>query len=454
MRKLLPVIMTLVIILASLTGCVDGDLSSLQNKKTLTIDGPYTVAGTIYPYEDNTESFYYISAQYIDDETMAGYMESVDLNGKDTLIQMVVKNGCTKCDVSDSTGSYSYYCDGNLLTEPRVNIIQGQTIYTVFQNLLAKVVYEEELTGESGPYTHLISNLDNNARDIDCIKDDSGAVQKLNSSYPFNEYVFNIAYLAAPETPSLDISSSTKVNREELINIINTMNDYMFASTVQAGKVAAQPPVLSPEEQASQPTEDPAQPTEPESFMMTEQVATLSDAKDLFMKVTFSNYVDDVEFRAPTGGSYKVESGNVEFMRDDDATKDAYYRIPNAEMGTWQMIYNKSNNDITVETVTDNKIKINGLTLSPIQDGILTLTPTLTMDQGLDIMYEYHIDIIQNNYTVQSSTNIVNTKDKAVYNVSLMNVAPGTYKARLRLEYMYDGQHYINMYSSPDFTVE
>ena len=104
--------------------------------------------------------------------------------------------------------------------------------------------------------------------------------------------------------------------------------------------------------------------------------------------------------------------------------------------------------------MTDNKIAINGMDLSPIKDGIITVTPKLGMAKGFNVDYEYHIDIVQGTKTVNHVSNVLNTKkDKANYTVSVMDLEPGTYKAILRLEYMYDNQHYINMYSSNDFTI-
>ncbi len=452
MRKLYSMVIAVSLLATLLTGCsLTGTTSASAAGPTYSIDGPYTVTATAYPFgEADGMPYYYVGAQYVSDEAEVGIINTVDTSGIEKTIKITSNGICTKCDIADGVKLYSYYCDGNLLSEGAINMLTGETIFATFQNLLTKVVYREEVASSTGPYIHLISNLDNHARDLHCDMDESGTINVLSTTYPFNDYDFNIMYMSNPDTPVLDLENTEKINKADLIDIVNTMADYMFYSTVQAN-YEPQSPLDQPEE----PVEVAEEPEEPETLMVTQQIATLSDAKDLFLKISFSDHVADVEFLSPTGGSYKVESGNVEMMQDSDASRDAYYRIPDAEIGTWQMVFDNAQNEITVETVTDNKIKITALALSPIKDGILSLMPTLAMDKGLDINYEYHVDILQDNHTVEHFTNILNTKtDKAKYNVSVMDLAPGVYKARLRLEYMYDGQHYINMYTSDDFSVD
>lgn len=447
MKKMIKVLAVMTALAVMMTGCstVKNDTGSKAN---ISIDGPYTVTAMIRPFET---VYYYVGGQYVSDDAMAAIVNSYDFNNIETTINIVSKNGMTKCDITDSTGSYSYYCDGNLLAEGELNMIQGNTIYTVFKNLLTKIVYKEEIAGENGPHLHLISNLDNKARDLDCEVTDTGEVTSLTTTYPFNDYSFDIGYLSAPQIPEMDVTQSEKINKGDLVDIINTMADYMFSSTVQRD-YAAQPPTQPVEEE---PVEVVEEPQEPESLIVTNELVTLSAQKDLFVKVSFSDHVEDIEFTGPTGGTYKAASGNVEYMRDDDVTKDVYFKIPNADMGTWQIMFDNAKNDVTYETVTDNKIKINSLDISPAKDGIITVTPKLAMDKGFDVNYEYHVDIISDNTTVSHSTNILNTKtDKAKYNVSIMDLPTGIYKVRLRLEYMYDGQHYINMFTSNDFTID
>lgn len=415
-----------------------------------TIEGPYTVTATIQPQEGE---YYFVGVQHIEENLDAAMISSVDATGVETDISLNSRGGVTLCEITDTSGVHSFYCDGDLITSGDLNILEGDTIYAIFKNLLATIIFKEDLTGVNGPYTHAISNLDNKAYDLNIQNSEDGTITSLDSKYNFDNYEFDISYAPNPETPQVNIESSQKTERGDLVNTINTLADYMFASV--ANKQAAQAPPATQEEEPEpeEPVDVPITPDEPESLVMTEEIATLSENKDLFVKIDFSNSVDDIEFTAPTGGSYKVSSGNVEFMQDDMMSRTAYYRIPNAEMGTWKLSYDNAKNEIEVKAVTDNVIKINGLQLSDIKDGIITVTPTLIMPKGLNIDYEYHVNVMQGNNTLSHTSNIVNTKTyKAGYNASVMDLEPGTYKIRLRLEYEYNGEHYFNIYTSDEFT--
>ncbi len=450
MRKKSLTILIASVLCASmiLTGCS----TKKKDEKSIApvnIDGPYTVTATIQPSDG---VYYFVGIQHIDNDTDVGMISSVDSTGTETNINITAKAGCTKCDIYDSSGAHSLYCEGNLLSEGVFNILQGNVIYSTFKNLLATVIFEEDMAGADGPYKHAISNLENKAYDVNYSTDGNGVVTSVTSEYTYEDYQFDISYAPNPEIPQLDISNSSKIAKGDLINTVNTLADYMFSSVVGATS-ANKPSVTSPEPEPTQAPEPVEQ--EPTTRIMSKEIVNLPEAKDLFIKINFSNRVDDVEFVGPTGGSYKVSSGNVEYMLDDYVSKTAFYRIPNAEMGMWTLKYDNAVNEVEVEVVYDNIIKISSMALSDIKDGIITVTPNFMMPKGLDVSYEYHIDIIKDNKTIEHTSNILNTKtDKAIYKASVMNLEPGIYKIRLRLEYEYDGKHYINIFTSEEFAKE
>lgn len=272
----------------------------------------------------------------------------------------------------------------------------------------------------------------------------------LSTPLYFDNKIFEI-YLDAQQKQeiSLNTANAQYCTLDSLIGYANSVDSMLYGKVFDAIEEEPEPieEYIYEEEPESE---------EPEEMITSEDIATLDESKDLFIKVNFSNNVEDIVFMAPTGGIYTTLAGNVEMMRDDNVTNEVFYRIPNAEMGVWSLQYDKALNDIEVETVTDNKIKINDAQLSAIKDGLVTVSASLLMNKKTNIDYEYHVDIIdQTGVTVEHATNVLNSKsDKPNYTVSVMDLNPGTYKVRLRLEYICEEQKFFNIFTTNDLVIE
>ena len=385
----------------------------------------------------------------------SGYVTTTAITSDDfSMVQMTSSNNEYE----------SFYCKGNLLDENiKENLVTGRRLYQLIQNAIENSVYSEYKTSTTvGDVVRIIYKADTEQEDkeahFNVYLNGEGNPILVELPCVINGHNYTVKLDMVNMTPvQMDRNSSQYTEKVDLqnyyIKLINFTNDFVFKK--EQTPVVEQPveePVqeAEPEEPAEEPAPEPAEPN-----MAETTIITLSSVKDLFVQLSFSDFVDDVEFISPTGGSYKPESGNVEMMKDSDSDLTVYYRIPNAEIGKWTLRSNSDNNAIDWQVVTDNKIKINGVALSDIKDGIISATADLGKDKNLDINYEYRISVENESGNVCANANgIVNSKDPAKYNMSVMNLEPGNYTMHLRIEYMYDGQKFFNMFTTGSFTKE
>lgn len=382
-----------------------------------------------------------------------------------TQIDIVTKSGISVCNAKIGDQAYSFWCQSNILEGEELGLLTGPTMYDIVQSALSHGVYSEQIdpgylpTGHEGEdavkiITSSINPETNALEESHCIcsVNEKGDTTSFTTPCEMNGYMFNITMetqrLVEIEPATTDTAAITS---SEMINFANSVLDAIFAAVFTDNTTSSIEQSDIPEEETEEPVVE-----EQENTYMAQEIATLTENKDLFVKLTFSNYIsDDITFIAPTGGQYSVATNNVEMMCDDTGGHVAYYRIPGAEIGTWILKYNNSENEISYETVTDNKIKIQKVTTTPVKDGMTTVSATLSTAKGTDITYEYHLTVDQYNETKTHTTGIKNTKkDKPDYDFSVLNVEPGTYKLRFRIEYMYNDQKYFNIFTVNDFTID
>lgn len=478
MRKItvLMALMCAIVSIPLLAGCgssepAEKDYTNFYKSFSVNLEN-YVVEATCTAENGNT---FFVSSVVAGNNAGASAMQ-ITTTGKNTSNGFVE----TKAIISDEFSQVethasnddpkSFYCKGNLVDENLSNgIIIGTKLYQLIQNAIENSVYSEYKSATTvGDVVRIIYKADTDAEVKEShflvYLDGEGNPVQVELPCVINGHSFTVRLdMRGIEAIQMDRNTSTYTEKYDLQNyyagMMNYTNDFVFNSAapipepdpgVEPEPTPEPEPETTEEPEPEQPAEDvPAEPNISEN-----ELITLQSAKDMFIKLTFSNFVDEVEFVSPTGGSYKPESGNVEKMLDSEGSLTAYYRIPNAEMGKWMMRVNTDNNpQIDFNVYTDNKIKINGLTMSDIKDGIISAEADLSFDKGLDLNYEYKISIVDENNNVSTSTNgIVNTKDPAKYNISLMDLPAGNYRAQLRIEYMMDGQKYFNMFTSNTFT--
>ncbi len=461
MRKFIVSIALMCAIVSTplLAGCSSGsgekDYSGFFKTFTVNLES-YTIEAVCQEDQANSMT---ITSAVVGDSAMQ--ITTTGRKGNDYMTtNAIISDDFSMVQMNSSDGEYeSFYCKGNLMDENiKEGLVTGRKLYQVVQNAIDNSVYSEYQTATTvGDVVRVIYKTDTESElreaHFSVYLNGEGNPIMVEIPCTINEHNYILKLDMLNMSPiQMDRNSSQYVERSDLqsyyVKLINYTNDYVF----KKAEPAAQEPVQEKVEPTPtpEPTVVPAEPTITDTTLLT-----LPAAKDLFVQLTFSNFVDDVEFISPTGGTYKPESGNVEMMKDSDSSLTAYYRIPNAEMGVWTLRANSDNNTIDWQVITDNKIKINGVTLSDIKDGIISVTADLLKDKNLEINYEYRISVENEDGNICATTNgIVNSKDPAKYNMSVMDLEPGTYKARLRIEYMYDGQKFFNMYTTGNFTKE
>ena len=461
MRKIIVSIALMCAIVSTplLAGCGSGsgqkDYSGFY--KTFSVDlKSYTVEAEC---QDESGNIMTITSSVVADSAMQ--ITTPGHTGNDYVTtNAIISDDFSSVVMNSSNDEYeSFYCKGNLMDENiKEGLVTGRKLYQVVQNAIDNAVYSEYQTSTTvGDVVRIIYKADTDSE----LRESHFSVYLNGEGNPImveipcviseHNYILKLDLLNMSPI-QMDRDSSQFVERSDLqsyyVKLINYTNDYVFKKDTPVVEDTA--PVQEEPDPTPTPTEAPAEPNITDTTLIT-----LSAPKDLFVQLTFSDFVDNVEFISPTGGTYKPESGNVEMMKDSDSTLTAYYRIPNAEMGVWQLRANSDNNAIEWQVITDNKIKINGVVLSDIKDGIISATADLLKENNLDINYEYRISVENEEGKICATTNgIVNSKDPAKYNMSVMDLEPGTYKARLRIEYMYDGQKFFNMYTTGNFTKE
>lgn len=403
-----------------------------------------------------------ISSTVIGEDAMQVTTNAQKGNGFIT-ITSVSSEDFSMVEMSSNNDHESFYCQGNMYTDLQSGIINGKNLYQIIQKAISNSVYSEyQAETTVGDVVRVIYKTDG---------EDNGVIGESHYSVYLNAdknpilvelpcTINNYNYIVKLDlinmnTVQMERNNSQYTEKRDLqsyyVQLIDYANNYVFTTKI------AEEPVIEEEVIEEAPIVEEPIVEEVEEVPVEESISeidlmTVSSAKDIFIKLSFSDFVDEVEFVSPTGGSYKVSSGNVEIMKDSDSSLVAYYRIPNAEVGNWKLRCNSANNAIDWEVVTDNKIKINALYTSAIKDGILPVSADLVKDKKLDINYEYHLTIDDGNSICASSSGIVNVQDAAKYNISVMDLPAGTYRAHLRIDYMYDGQKYFNVISSNEFT--